>query len=108
MSDYEGVCSPAYQVFYNKVEIYHPYYKLLFKSAAFVSKINSLTIGIRDGKNILFKDFGEVLIPLPPLDEQQAIVSRLEGLVQNTEESLFSVLDDKVSRILGGVKIFDL
>jgi len=109
MSDYEGVCSPAYQVFYNKIDIFHPYYKLLFKSAAFISKINSLTIGIRDGKNILFKDFGEVLIPIPPKDEQQAIVSRLEGLEKDTEEALFTVLDDKVSLILGGAKTkFDL
>ena len=27
-SQYEGICSPAYQVFYNIKPVYHPYYRL--------------------------------------------------------------------------------
>ena len=73
ISDYEGVCSPAYQVFYTKIKICHRYYKYLFKSLEFISKINSLTVGIRDGKNIQFKDFQYMYIPRPPIEEQEKI-----------------------------------
>ena len=47
MSDYEGVCSPAYQVFFATRQICNQYYKYLFKSDAFIQEINSLTVGIR-------------------------------------------------------------
>ena len=76
MSDYEGVCSPAYQVFYATKEIYSKYFKYLFKSERFISKINSLTVGIREGKNILFSDFKNIQIPIPPLDEQKTIAGK--------------------------------
>ena len=47
-SDYEGVCSPAYQVFYNTKKINHKYFRYLFKSDGFIEKMNSLTVGIRE------------------------------------------------------------
>ena len=77
-SQYEGVCSPAYQVFYNIKPVYHPYYRLMFKSDGFIKKMNSLTVGIRDGKNIQYDDFANSLIPVPPLDEQEHIASYLD------------------------------
>ena len=77
-SQYEGVCSPAYQVFYNIEPVYHPYYRLMFKSDGFIKKMNSLTVGIRDGKNIQYDDFANSLIPVPPLDEQEHIASYLD------------------------------
>lgn len=78
MSDYEGVCSPAYQVFYNKVPICHKYYKLLFKSQGFISYINSLVVGIREGKNIQYSSFSYSEVPVPPLDEQTRISNYLD------------------------------
>ena len=77
-SQYEGVCSPAYQVFYNIKPVCHSYYRLLFKSDGFIKKMNSLTVGIRDGKNIQYDDFANSLIPVPPLDEQEHIASYLD------------------------------
>ena len=77
-SNYEGVCSPAYQVFYNREPIDHNYYWLLFKSLGFISKINSLTVGIREGKNIQYKDFANMYLPFPPVSEQQAIANFLD------------------------------
>jgi type I restriction enzyme S subunit len=83
ISDYEGVCSPAYQVFFAIKDISHKYFKYLFKSERFISKINSLTVGIRDGKNIVFGDFAKsVQIPFPPLNEQQAIAERYMKIEQ--------------------------
>ena len=72
-SQYEGVCSPAYQVFYSTKPICYSYYRMLFKSDGFIKKMNSLTVGIRDGKNIQYDDFANSLVPVPPLKEQEHI-----------------------------------
>ena len=78
MSDYEGVCSPAYQVFYATRQIGSQYYKYLFKSDAFIQEINSLTVGIREGKNILYDDFALLPIPIPTVSDQQRIADYLD------------------------------
>ena len=66
-SEYEGVVSPAYQVFYPICNnIHRGYYKYMFKDGAFIDKMNSFTLSLRDGKNIAFDDFGDTLLPLPP------------------------------------------
>lgn len=78
ISEYEGVCSPAYQVFYNNTPICHSYYKILFKSVSFIEFMNSLTVGIREGKNIQYIDFAQSYLPQPPLAEQGAIAAYLD------------------------------
>lgn len=75
---YEGVVSPAYQVFYPQVAIINKYYKYLFKETGFIQKMNSFTLSLRDGKNIAFSDFGNTYLPFPPLAEQQCIANYLE------------------------------
>ena len=76
-SEYEGVVSSAYQVFYPTVKISDGYYKYLFKESAFIEKMNSYTMTLRDGKNIAFPDFGNTYIPYPPALEQEKIASYL-------------------------------
>lgn len=76
-SEYEGVVSPAYQVFYPTVEIADGYYKYLFKEQGFIEKMNSYTMTLRDGKNIAFSDFGSTYVPYPPLREQAEIAAYL-------------------------------
>ena len=65
-SNYEGVCSPAYQVFHATKDLSNDFFRYLFKSDGFISKINSLTVGIREGKNIQYWDFSNMLLALPP------------------------------------------
>ena len=78
-SAYEGVVSPAYQVFYPiRNNVYRGYYKYMFKDGAFIDKMNSFTLSLRDGKNIAFADFGNTLLPLPPVEEQRAIANYLD------------------------------
>lgn len=76
---YEGVCSPAYQVFYPTSPICDTYYRYLFKSQSFISKMNNLTVGIREGKNIQYVDFANSQIPVPPLAEQERIATFLDA-----------------------------
>lgn len=80
-SEYEGVVSPAYQVFYPTVEIADGYYKYLFKEKGFIEKMNSYTMTLRDGKNIAFADFGNTYIPYPPVEEQREIAEFLDAKV---------------------------
>lgn len=80
-SEYEGVVSPAYQVFYPTVEIADGYYKYLFKEKGFIEKMNSYTMTLRDGKNIAFADFGNTYIPYPPVEEQREIADFLDAKV---------------------------
>lgn len=78
MSKYEGVCSPAYQVFHNTQQINHVFFKYLFKSDGFIERMNSLTVGIREGKNILYADFANSYLAIPPLKEQLRIADYLD------------------------------
>jgi type I restriction enzyme S subunit len=101
-SNFEGVCSPAYQVFYNRVPIDYNYYWLLFKSIGFISKINSLTVGIREGKNIQYKDFANMYIPFPPVAEQQAIADFLDKKCCEIDELI--ALQEKIIEELKAYK----
>ena len=78
-SKYEGVVSPAYQVFYPIVPVCDGYYKYLFKTDAFIGKMNSFTMSLRDGKNIAFDDFGRSYIPVPPLRVQEQLADFLDS-----------------------------
>lgn len=77
-SDFEGVCSPAYQTFRSIKPIDYQFYKYLFKSPSFIDHMNSLTLGIREGKTIKFEDFAAQVLPMPPLDEQRRIANFLD------------------------------
>ena len=87
-SEYEGVVSPAYQVFYPIVNVDRGYYKYLFKEKGFIEVMNSYTMSLRDGKNIAFDDFGNTFIPVPPIDEQKAIAEYLDHKCAEIEQTI--------------------
>lgn len=95
LSKYAGVCSPAYQVFYAKSKCGFVYYKYLFKSLGFIQMINSLTVGIREGKNIQYSNFANELLPIPPVSIQTQIgifldikCAEIDKVVEKTRESI--------------------
>lgn len=105
-SEYEGVVSPAYQVFYPTVEIADGYYKYLFKEQGFIEKMNSYTMTLRDGKNIAFSDFGSTYVPYPPLREQAEIATylnkkcdQIDVLIAEKQQQLATLNDYKKSLI---------
>ncbi len=85
-SDYEGVCSPAYQTFHATRPISTAYFKHLFKAQGFVAALNLLTVGIREGKTINYSDVRNMLIPIPPLPEQKRIASYLDKVTEKVDE----------------------
>lgn len=95
-SEYEGVVSPAYQVFYPNAPVCDHYFKHLFKSQAFIDKMNSFTLSLRDGKNIAFADFARTYIPIPPLDEQfriAAVLNQKCGQVNDLIDNVQTQID---------------
>lgn len=78
-SEYEGVVSPAYTIFYPSITINDVYYKHLFKLKTFIYEMNSHSLSLRDGKPISFTDFGNTYILVPPISEQRAIAKFLDG-----------------------------
>ena len=77
-SHYNGVVSPAYQVFYKKAELIDSFYRYLFKDQGFITKMGSLTKTFRDGKSISFTDFSNSYIPYPCIEEQKRISEELD------------------------------
>ncbi len=71
-STIKGLVSPAYTVLRPRDEIVGDYYRHFFKSSSFIGRLDRLIFGIRDGKQIAFRDFGDMLIPAPPLADQNA------------------------------------
>lgn len=94
-SNYEGVCSPAYQVFHATKDLSNDFFRYLFKSDGFISKINSLTVGIREGKNIQYWDFSNMLLAVPPKEVQirsaqylNAKCSEIDTMLSKTRSSI--------------------
>ena len=87
-SDYEGVCSPAYQTFHATRTIDTAYFKHLFKSQGFIAALNLLTVGIREGKTINYSDVRNMLIPVPPLPEQKRIAEYLDNVTAKVDEMI--------------------
>ena len=71
-SDYRGIVSPAYNVIRLKPEYnnqyYLAFYKYYFKSPKLISLLNTVISGIRDGQNINWKDFKNLILPIPTIE----------------------------------------
>ena len=70
-SNMTGLVSPAYTVLRPSREIESSYYRRFFKSRSFIRRLDKLIFGIRDGKQIAFRDFGHMFIPHPLMLDQR-------------------------------------
>ena len=109
-SDYEGVCSPAYQVFYSDEAWNDDYLRYLFKSEPFIDAMNALTVGIREGRNIKYEDFANSILAIPPIEEQKGIadyldkkVSYIDSLISGAKTSIEEYKSWKASIIYEAV-----
>ena len=86
---HDGIISPAYTVLKRRNENLHPaYYRYLFKSAAFISELQTSVVGIREGKNISFEELSYSLMPIPSEQEQQAIASFLDDKTDKIDRAM--------------------
>jgi type I restriction enzyme S subunit len=79
-SYYHGLCSPAYIILRKKIKLENDFYRHYFKSVPFIRDLNKNLEGIRDGKMISYKQFSEILLPIPSPQEQQKIAACLSSL----------------------------
>ena len=100
-SKYGGCVSPAYTVLRCTREFEPAYWASLLKSEGYISALQTMTDGIRDGKNISYSQFGGLCIPLPKLEEQTAIATfldretaKIDGLIAE-QEKLIALLAEK-------------
>jgi len=92
-SKYMGCVSPAYTVLKSQKIIYPDYFAYLLKTQIYIDALQSVTDGIRDGKNISYEQFGEIMMPYPPYDEQQKIADflnketlKINNLIEKQEQ----------------------
>lgn len=77
-SKYSGCVSPAYTVLRAACQIDANYIANVLKSDGYIAALQTVTDGIRDGKNISYEQFGQIGLPLPSVEEQQTIASFLD------------------------------
>lgn len=78
-STVRGKVSPAYSVFSLRPEyseMYRPdYFAHLFQHRSFIDILESIAVGIRQGKNIPYDSFAQILIPVPDVKTHNTAVT---------------------------------
>lgn len=107
-STYNGCVSPAYTV----LRLNHPnkynsnYFKYLLKDNAYISALQSVTTGIREGKTITYDQFASLPLPVAPISEQVQIVSfldhetvRIDALIEE-QQHLIELIKEKRKAVI--------
>ena len=75
---YQGIISAAYTILTPREVENSEYFKLLFKSFNFIQLLQTCVTGIREGQNINYPFLSKHFIPIPPIEEQKAIVEYIQ------------------------------
>jgi Type I restriction modification DNA specificity domain len=79
LSSVDGAVSPAYVVARPTIEIHSSYYQYLLRTPSFIEQMRQRSKGIADFRlRLYWEQFKEILLPVPPLDEQRAITEFLD------------------------------
>ena len=79
-STLKGLVSPAYTVLRPiSSEVHGGFFKHLFKSDFYISRLDNVSQGIRQGRTISTEDFYNISIAIPPVTEQRAIAHYLDA-----------------------------
>jgi type I restriction enzyme S subunit len=80
ISSLDGIVSPDYHVYRLKGELLPEYVDLLCRSRPFVAEVNRWSKGVWSSRLRLYpENFFEMRLPVPPHDEQRAIVKAVEN-----------------------------
>ncbi|XKF15869.1 restriction endonuclease subunit S [Halomonas sp. BLK-85] len=106
ISDHSGCVSPAYTVMKPANKVDGSYFKHLLKSYGFISILNVVSDGIRDGKTISYDQFSSVAFPVPPKEEQLLVATfldhetaRIDALVEE-QQRLIALLKEKRQAVI--------
>lgn len=103
---YQGIISAAYTVLQPKESDMAPYFKYMFKSHDYIQLLQTCVTGIREGKNINYPLLAKKAVPIPPMEEQHAIVSyldtkcsKLDTFISNKEKEI-TLLQEMKQRVI--------
>lgn len=82
-----GIISPAYTVL-KAHHLTEPYFKHLAKSPSFIDLLKSSVTGIREGQNIDYNKLKVEFMPIPAIEEQQAIATYLDTVTSKIDEAI--------------------
>lgn len=85
---HDGIISPAYTVLKAKQDLENRFYKYLFKSASFISELQTSVVGIRQGKNISYEELCYSILPIPTSEEQTAIADFLDRKTAQIDKAI--------------------
>ena len=110
VSHYDGVTSPAYDILMPIVDLVSDYYHHLFRTPIYLQQFKQHSRGIMDMRlRLYFDQFGQIPVLLPPLHEQQAIVSFYDRAAADTDRVInqtrhqIDVLREYRTRLLADV-----
>lgn len=95
---YQGIISAAYTILTPKDERNSQYFKYLFKSHPFIQLLQTCVTGIREGQNINYAVLGNNFIPIPPIEEQNAIVDYIRSKTCKID-SMIEALKQEIERL---------
>ncbi len=75
---YQGIISAAYTILQLNEGANSAYLRYLLKSQPFIQLLQVCVIGIREGQNINYSLLRKNFLPVPPQEEQEAIVAYLD------------------------------
>jgi type I restriction enzyme S subunit len=91
VSNYEGVTSPAYDILMPNVEAFPQYYHHIFRTKLYLRQFKQRSRGIMDVRlRLYFDQFGQIPLPVPPIDEQVSIVNFLDETAGNISNAIFN------------------
>lgn len=86
-SEFEGLVSPDYIVLEPHSNVSTDYYSQLLRTEAYKTEVNRRSYGVVDDRNrIYWKQFGDIPLLHPPLEEQNNIINKLQYSNTQTEE----------------------
>lgn len=88
-SNYDGVTSPAYDILKPKIPVSSVFYHFLFRTPRCISELKRNSRGIMDMRlRLYFDKFGNILVPLPSLKEQEKIVKFLKNKIDQIDQAI--------------------
>jgi restriction endonuclease S subunit len=99
VSEYNGVTSPAYDILRSKGEANPYYFHYLFRNPMTFREFKRHSRGIMDMRlRLYFSELGNIYMPLPPYQEQTAIVNFIESETSQIN-SILSTIEKEISLV---------
>jgi type I restriction enzyme S subunit len=107
---YEGCVSPAYTILKKSRSIDEGFFSYLLKCDWFIAALQIGITGIREGKNVSYEEFGDIVLPFPKTEEQTAIANfldretaRIDGLIEKKGQFIELLKEKRAADIVDAI-----